>query len=65
MQKNNIKGCCQADTNKKKQEKRQGPLAHKHKKTSFLSLAFSGSFSGGPPFFLYCHHAVFLGKTQV
>jgi len=32
VQKNDVKGCRQAETNKKKKEKRQTPMAQEHEK---------------------------------
>jgi len=58
MQKNDIKSCCHAETNKKKKEKRQGPLKQKHKKTFFSDLAFSRSFWGRSFFNFFCRHLV-------
>jgi hypothetical protein len=49
MQKNEIKGCCQAESHEQEQKQGQGPLPQQHKKSSFFCSAlrlplFSGIF---------------------
>ena len=56
MQKNDIKGCCQAETDEENKENREGPLTQKHKKTSFTGFGFPGLFSCRQPLFTFCCH---------
>jgi hypothetical protein len=58
MQKNDVKSCRHAENDKKKKEKRQGPLAQKQEKTWFSVLAFYCPFSGRSFFIFFWRHLV-------